>query len=69
MKGDPNPNPLSVLLTEISPDSLIDSIDAMLIDYALFCVDNEQSAPAEEAKSNIRNVKALRDALKQSSNC
>lgn len=64
MKGDSNPNPLTVLLSEISPDVLIDALDSVMYDYALLSVDNEQTAPPAEAKSNIRNVKALRDAIK-----
>lgn len=57
--------PLKSLLEEIPPDKLSETVDSVLIDYAIACVKDLQSQPPDEAVSNIRNIKLLRDALKK----
>ena len=55
--------PLESLLEEIPPAQLTETVDSVLIDYAIACVLDMQSHPPDEAVSNIRTIKSLRDAL------
>jgi hypothetical protein len=55
--------PLESLMEEIPPDKLTETVDSVMIEYAIACVQDLQNHPPDEAVSNIRTIKRLRDAL------
>lgn len=55
--------PLESLLEEIPPEQLTQTVDSVMIDYAIACVQDKQTQSPDEAVSNIRIIKSLRDAL------
>ena len=60
-------NPLKALFGEISPEELSETVFAVMIDYAIASVKDDQLQSTDEAVDNIINMKRLRDALYQTS--
>lgn len=50
-------------MKDIPPSVIADTLDSILIDYSILCVNDQQSVNSEQAVENIRITKKIRDTF------
>lgn len=56
------------IMKDIPPKVIAETLDSILIDYSIACVQQQQSVPTQQAVENIQIARKVRDAFFEAAN-